>query len=71
VSSYLCDQSGCEEEAAWTYVWPGRGHMRICEKHRPKLLATADALGLPAASLDLKFLVPAPDTEPVLPEDPS
>lgn len=41
----LCNQDGCTNPAAYVFTWPGKPESVICERHRPKLLAVAAALG--------------------------
>lgn len=48
-----CQQTGCEQQARVTFVWPGKPRARICAAHLEKLLQIAEASGI-AASLDLQ-----------------
>lgn len=41
-----CNQVACDEPAAWTFTWPGKDRAGICDKHKPKLCAIANAMGL-------------------------
>lgn len=44
----------CDEDAAHSFVWPGRSRAFICESHYKRLVKIADALGLPIESLDVQ-----------------
>jgi hypothetical protein len=37
----------CGERAAYRYTWPGKNESHVCELHSLKLLAVANAIGLP------------------------
>lgn len=50
----LCGQELCTDDAAFSYVWPGRPRALLCAKHVHKLKEIAEALGLPVASLDVQ-----------------
>jgi hypothetical protein len=50
----LCGQELCMNEAAYSFVYPGRPRAFICHAHYLKLLEVAGALGLPTASLDVQ-----------------
>lgn len=43
----------CENEAALRYTWPGREESFICIEHAPRLMAIADAMGLPLQVIPL------------------
>ena len=44
----------CNEKAKYRYTWPGRNESFICEEHSHKLMAVADAMGLPLQLIELE-----------------
>lgn len=50
----VCGQDLCMESAAWSYVYPGRPRVKICDACLQKLKRVAGALGLSTESLDIQ-----------------
>lgn len=49
----LCGQALCTDDAAYSFVYPGRPRAFICKRHYAKLLTLVEALGLSVESLDV------------------
>jgi hypothetical protein len=41
-----CNQKDCVHDAVYRYTWPGHDEAGICELHRAKAQAIANAIGM-------------------------
>lgn len=58
-----CNQTGCENPAAFRYTWPGEAENSICLEHALKLQEIANAMGCPIQLIPIKEPADQPDLE--------
>ena len=49
----MCNQKGCEKEAAFRFTWPGSDEAGICADHEPQMKGIAAAMGCHVQSIPL------------------
>lgn len=60
-----CNQTGCENPAAFRFTWPGEAENSICREHSSKLQEIAKAMECPIQLIPLAEPADPPDPEAV------
>ena len=53
MSLEICNQTTCQNKAAYRFTWPGKDEDGICEEHVDQLLGIARAMGFPLQVIPL------------------